>query len=154
MEKFKNHKNTVLLHLIDEFLEHVDNKNDEFLADLYNIVIWEIKSNDCFHSLLKNYSLIVDNSEENIMDYLDIGYIRLIHIENAVKQGKYTCKDEYLTVYCNDVISSDTFFQENDIFCKDVISTLCYGMNSINQEEALTALTNILHTFTKEMKFA
>lgn len=154
MENFKSNKNTVLLHSIDEYLQHVDNKNDYFLAELYNIVIWEIKGHNCFESLLKDYSLIVDNNEENIWDLLDKGYIRMIHIENAIKQGKYTCTDEYFTVYYNDVISSDTFFQENDIFTKDVISGLCYKMNSINQEEAFIALSNILHTFIKELKFA
>lgn len=154
MDKFKSNKNTVLLHLIDEYLQHVENRNDEFLADLYNVVIWEIKSNDCFKSLLKYRYLILDNDDDNMEHLLKKGYATTSRLEYSIENGIYSTKHEFVTFFDGMILSGDTFFQENNFFSKDIISILCYQMNTINQEEAYIALNNILHTFISDMKFA
>lgn len=157
MSKFKADINLTYLSLIDEYMENVDGRDSEFLADLYNIVIWEIRNltleDSNFKKIVEEYNLIVDNFDENLMAMFEEDELDKYSFCESCRDKLYYPCDLYMAIVDGKLISSDDFFNgDNPSLYKGIISTLAYRIKETNPQLATQALKNILTKFIEEME--
>lgn len=157
MSKFKADVNLTYLSLIDEYVQNVDARNSDFLIELYNIVIWEIRTlsnqNSEVNEILNNYNLIDYNYDEHLIKMLEDNEIDKYSLYESIKEGLYHPLDEYIAIVNGEFISSDDFFNgEKPQLCKGIISTLTNKINEVVPDLATEALKNILTKFIEEIE--